>query len=59
MDPHDPVARVLFLLIRDELPAGQVTRAIERARAVQKEVPEGAMGALACELAERIVALSE
>lgn len=57
MDPHDPTARVVFLLIRDHLPAGALERAIEAARAVQKEVPESGVGALALELADRIAAL--
>lgn len=59
MDPHNPTARVLFRLLRDNVPAGVVDRAIEHARLVQKEVPDSALGALACELAEKIAALSE
>lgn len=58
MDPHDPTARVLFLLIRDNLPVGLVEQAIERARSVLKEVPPGSVGDIACELAERIAVLS-
>jgi hypothetical protein len=53
----DPTARVIFLLIRDNLPPGLVESAIERARAVQREVPDSTLGALACELAEKIDAL--
>ena len=58
MDRHDPLARVLFSVLRDDLPVGTVERAIERARVVQKEVPDGPLGALACELAERITGLA-
>lgn len=59
MNPHDPLARVLFLLIRDDLPPGQVERAIERARLVQKHVPDSGIGRLASELADKITALPE
>lgn len=57
VDPHDPTARVIFLLIRDNLPPGVVERAIESARAVQKEVPDSGIGRLACELADKVHAL--
>lgn len=58
MDPHNPTARVLFRLLRDNLPVGVVDQAIEHARVVQKEVPDTALGHLACELAEKIDNLS-
>lgn len=57
MDPHNTTARVLFTLLRDNLPAGVVDQAIEHARLVQMEVPETALGQLACELAEKIESL--
>lgn len=54
----DPVARVLFVLLRDNLPIGVIESAIERARAVQKEVPPSGAGLAACELADAIALLS-
>lgn len=54
MDPHDPLARVLFLLLRDHLPVGEVERAIERTRLILREVPDSPSGAVALDLAERI-----
>lgn len=55
---HSLTARVLFRLLRDNLPAGVVDSAIEHAR-IQKDVPDTALGHLACELADKIDALSE
>lgn len=53
----DPIARVLFVLLRDEVPYGKIEMAIERARSVQKSVPPGGAGLLACELADQVHAL--
>lgn len=57
MDPHNATARVLFRLLRDNVPVGVVEQAIEHVRLVQKEVPDSALGRLACEMAERIEAV--
>jgi hypothetical protein len=57
VDSHDPTARVFFLLIRDNIPPGVIESAIERARAIQKEVPDSGIGRLASILAEEVQAL--
>jgi hypothetical protein len=50
----DPVARLLYLLLRDHLPFGALDEAIERVRSHQRVVPAGAPGLMACEAAQRI-----
>jgi hypothetical protein len=53
----DPLARVIFVLTRDDIPIGPLLHAIERARLGLGEVPDNPHGALARELADRIRSL--